>query len=247
MPEQRAAAAAELDPRRRPADHLGLDHLAAVDPGPVGGAEVAQDPAAVASCAARRGGARRCRRRTRAGSRASGRARAGRRSRAASRPCAGRRRRRPRRARRGARRGQVGRQAAQLVAAATLQRAVDAARERVGVQPARDVAAAQARHRALPRVLRRPHAVAERTPVNGCETKLCAQLHKAARRATLPGNRLAASAVEEERGRSWGGSTERTRSARLRGASRALSVWRRGAMRVRSSQPACSQRCLNLR
>ena len=54
--------------------------------------------------------------------------------------------------------------------------------------------------------------------LNGCETKLCAQLHKGVSRATVPGNRLAASAVEEERGRSWGGSTERNTTRPAQGS-----------------------------
>ena len=140
-----------------PADHLGLHDLAAVDPGAVGGAEVAQDPAAVG--AAQLGVA------ARDGVVGEDELAAGR---AAEHEPAARRRRASRPVRRAggaasasgerARGGQVGRQAAQLRRRSrTLQRAVDAARERVGVQPARDVAAAQARHRALPRVLRRSH------------------------------------------------------------------------------------------
>jgi hypothetical protein len=51
----------------------------------------------------------------------------------------------------------------------------------------------------------------------------------------LPGNRLAASAVEEERGRSWGGSTERTQEPGSGERAGLKCFWRRGAMRVRSS------------
>ena len=111
------------------------------------------------------------------------------------------RRRRSQRTRQRPRGGQVGGEAVQLRAVAGAQRDVHAAAERVGVEPARDVAAAQPLDRALPRVLRRSHAEwGAYRQVNGCETKLCAQLHKGLSRATVPGNRLAASAVEEERG-----------------------------------------------
>jgi hypothetical protein len=47
----------------------------------------------------------------------------------------------------------------------------------------------------------------------GCESKLRAVLHKRCLSATFPNTRLAAPAVEEERGRSWGGSTERHSAA----------------------------------
>ena len=124
-------------------------------------------------------------------------------------------------ARQRARGGEVGRQAAQL-----RRRSRSSAHSRRGARTCRCPAGPR-RSRgagAPPCAPSCPRTVASSRSVNGCETKLCAQLHKASRHATLPGNRLAASAVEEERGRSWGGSTERTRSARLRGASRALSV-----------------------
>ena len=57
------------------------------------------------------------------------------------------------------------------------------------------------------------HPRPPRRPVDGCESKLRAVLHKRRVSATFPSTRLAASAVEEERGRSWGGSTERHNAA----------------------------------
>ena len=59
----------------------------------------------------------------------------------------------------------------------------------------------------------RAHPRPTRQPVDGCESKLRAVLHKRCVSATFPATRLAASAVEEERGRSWGGSTERHNAA----------------------------------
>ena len=57
------------------------------------------------------------------------------------------------------------------------------------------------------------HPRSTRQPVDGCKSKPRAVLHKRGLSATLPATRLAASAVEEERGRSWGGSTERHNAA----------------------------------
>ena len=57
------------------------------------------------------------------------------------------------------------------------------------------------------------HPRSTRQPVDGCESKPRAVLHKRCLSATFPATRLAASAVEEERGRSWGGSTERHNAA----------------------------------
>ena len=74
--------------------------------------------------------------------------------------------------------------------------------------------------------------VSNRNSVRNCTSALDA--------LRCPPTAWTASAVEEERGRSWGGSTERHVRGRLRGASRPRSVSGGGvAMRVRSSQAGC--------
>ena len=200
------------------------------------------EPAARPRSAARRGGARRCRRRARAGTSSSGRSPAWARSRSAAsrqaQPARARREARPQTRQRRVRRGrQVGGEAAQLVAArrcaAPRRRGGRRCRSRAGPRGTRGAAAATVSSRVScdGRTVR-----AQPTTVRpGCESKLRAELHKPPRRATLPRNRLAASAVEEERGRSWGGSTERTQEPGSGERAGLKCFWRRGAMRVRSS------------
>ena len=133
---------------------LGLHHAAAVDPGAVGGAEVAQHPAAVGEAQLRVAARDRVvgEHELAAGGAPEHEPAAGR-----GLEQAGRRGGAEPAARQRARGGQVGGEAVQLGAVVGAQRAVDAAAERVRVEPARDVAAAQPLDRALPRVLRWSH------------------------------------------------------------------------------------------
>ena len=180
---QGAAAELQLVARR----HLGLHHAAAVDPGAVGGAEVAQHPAARRAGAAPRGGARPCRRRTRAGSPRSGPSTSRPPTAASSRP-AGRRNRsaagqRPRGR-------QVGREAAQVgrrgPSPAPARRGSRTSRCRCGPRRIRAAGGARCAPWCRRTAACRRRSSNRPSGRSGCETKLCAQLHKGALRATLP-------------------------------------------------------------
>ena len=76
-------------------------------------------------------------------------------------------------------RGQVGREAVQLGVAAGAERALDAARERLEVDQARDVPAAQARQRVLAGLLRRAHGPAAKR--NAADRSVAGLSHSAER------------------------------------------------------------------
>ena len=163
--------------------HLGLPHAAAVDPGAVRGAEVAQHPATLDEpqlrVAARDGvvGEHEL-----AGGRAAEHQLPGREAlerREVGRAATQRRQQlaqagEPRR-RRG---GEIGGQAVELAAAGGVQRTVDAALERLGVQAPGDVAAPEPRDRSLPGLIgwthlpgperTSPSTVANQNPVRNC-------------------------------------------------------------------------------